>query len=345
MSLEEYAKSEQLKNIKQSLLSGNKIPECRICWQHEENNLTSKRQFDNKTYDKIFRHKFKENLLVPNNNFVEYYVRMGNHCNLRCPTCDDRLSTGWISEKKKFGETAAKPWLTSTDHEIWNHILDHRTHVGMIDFIGGEPFMMLEDKQTELLSKLVESNDAKHIRLKYTSNATKLPNDIIQYWKHFKEVELKLSIDGIGKRFEYIRYPAVWQIANTNINHYVSLQQEIQNLRITIVPTVSIFNIGYLQEIIDYCLDKNLPVNFNMLEEPHHYNPLYFNERTKEWIVKQLSSLTSSNIDNMKQTIAERTLLEDHTSKFINIVSTLDKRRNTVFADTFPELACIISQT
>ena len=222
----EYVNSEQLTKIKQDLLSGNQILECSDCWRQEKWGYESKRQRDNRTYNIVFQALYKD-LQTPQNRFFEYYVRLGNHCNLRCTTCNDDLSSGWISENKKFNIATKPVEILNNDHEVWQHMRDHAATIGAIEFVGGEPFMMSQDAQRDLFAFFVESGHAGHIRIKYNTNGTRLPKEQLPYWPHFKAIEINVSVDGLGQKFEYLRYPAIWSEVEQNIQFYKNLQKYI----------------------------------------------------------------------------------------------------------------------
>ena len=77
-TVDEYLNSPELASVKQRLLNGKEISECSTCWQQEKVGHVSKRQRDNKTYDKIFQ-SLNKNLATSHDRFVEYYLRLGNH--------------------------------------------------------------------------------------------------------------------------------------------------------------------------------------------------------------------------------------------------------------------------
>jgi MoaA/NifB/PqqE/SkfB family radical SAM enzyme len=341
MPLDNYIQSTELNSIKNQLLDNQKPLECSFCWSQEAKGLISKRIRDNKSYKKIFDHLNKDPLL-PTNKFFEYYIRLGNHCNIRCTICNDTCSTGWISELKKYGDKHLEPTLINEDHEIWQHIKDNAAYTGAIEFIGGEPFMMMLDTQAELLNSLIKSNHAKHITLKYNSNGTKIPYNLIDLWKNFKRIELNISVDGVREKFEYLRYPAIWEEVVENINFYKNLN--FSNLDITFMHTLSIFNIGYVNDIIEFSKDLSINVFFNMLEYPKEFNLFNFNKNVDLWIIKQLDNIDVERITNIKQNLIDKSYEKTYEKEFLNRCLLLDNRRNLNIEMTFPELINAINK-
>lgn len=342
--INQYINSEWLDNIKTSLLSGVQIPECQRCWDQESLNYTSKRLRDNKTYGKIFQLKFQKDLMKRDAAFTEYYVRLGNHCNIRCTTCNDSLSSGWISENKKFNLPYRPLQLIKSDDPIWNHLKLNSKHIGAIEFIGGEPFMMLEKEQVDLLKYLVETGDSKHIRIKYNTNGTRIPKEQLEFWPKFKAVEINVSMDGIEDQFEYLRFPANWVEFNQNIIFYKNLQNSsVPNLELSIITTLSIFTLPYVNSIIEFCNSINIKLFLNMLHSPDLYSFTAAPDGLKNWIIDRIKNINNSTIQNLVSTMHSCKGSTD-LIKFKKTIDDLDFKRNTSFSNTFKELdECIQS--
>ena len=70
--------------------------------------------------------------------------------------------------------------------------------------IGGE---MMIHRHFKFLEECVESGDAKNMILQYDTNLTNIPEKVLGYWSHFKELWIGFSIDGMGPELEYMRAP------------------------------------------------------------------------------------------------------------------------------------------
>jgi len=344
-SIQQYVHSDRLTKIKQNLLDGNAISECSACWNQEARGYTSKRQRDNQTYKQIFQALYKDTH-KPAERFVEHYVRLGNHCNLRCTSCNDTLSSGWISENKKFNIATKSVDILSDSHEIWSHMRDQAATIGAIEFIGGEPFMMCQDAQRELFKFLVDTGHASHIRIKYNTNGTRLPTEQLEYWNQFKAVEINVSADGIGEKFEYLRYPAKWPDIEKNIDFYKNLQlTKVPQLELTIMHTISVMNIGYIKEMLDYCDQHQLKIFINMLESPDVLNMFSVAPEVKSWILSRIQAVDHPVIETMSKNLQHGNNSVTGTD-ILNFLAPLDQRRNLNVEETFPELvACLKSAT
>jgi MoaA/NifB/PqqE/SkfB family radical SAM enzyme len=177
------------------------------------------------------------------------------------------------------------------------------------------------------------------LTLHYTTNATIFPdNSWLELWKQFKEVEIQLSIDGIGQRFEYIRYPASWEIVSTNALKYL----EIQNIKLSISTTVSAYNIAYLDELFSWAKQNGLPKPYlGRVHNPSHLRPTVWKDNAKQFIIDKLRG---SNFDfgafvNLLQNENDSHLFDDFRYRLLRH----DQYRNLSFKNTFPELFTFLS--
>jgi sulfatase maturation enzyme AslB (radical SAM superfamily) len=331
-SIKQYANSTELATLKKQLLAGVPAKECAYCWQEESQGYSSKRLRDNQQFSQVFDYKYKPALESTLDEFVRYYVRLGNHCNLRCVTCRDDVSTGWISENKKFGDPASLPMMLKKTDPIWQSLRDRAAGIGMIEFIGGEPFMMLEREQADLFKYLVKTGHSKHITLLYTTNGTRMPDEQLEYWQHFKRVDIDISIDGIGSRFEYLRFPASWDTVVKNIQQY----KKIPKVKLLILHTVSILNAGYLAEMEEFCKTNDLEVFYNKLQDPMILNLHQAPAHTRAWIHSQLDTIDNPVIKQIQTQLHTEhyTAAQD----ILDYCQKLDTRRGNSLEQDFPEL-------
>jgi MoaA/NifB/PqqE/SkfB family radical SAM enzyme len=68
-------------------------------------------------------------------------------------------------------------------------------------FAGGEPLLIKEHK--EMIKEMVKRGHAGNIQVNYHTNATIYDPELMELWKHFKKVWLRISIDDFGDQFEY----------------------------------------------------------------------------------------------------------------------------------------------
>ena len=97
------------------------------------------------------------------------------------------------------------------------------------------------------------------------SNLTKLPKNYKKYYNKFKNFTINVSIDGVGKKDEYIRRGTNFKQKDENV------KQLLNYFNLNFCVTLSILNVGYQSDIIKYCSEyKKYPSFFNVLVEPFY---------------------------------------------------------------------------
>jgi sulfatase maturation enzyme AslB (radical SAM superfamily) len=270
--------------------------------------------------------------------FITASVAFGNTCNLKCITCNPVSSSRWRSEYTSI-------YLKDVAHYNFykqNFVTDFAAaapNLIHIDIPGGEPFLSGVPEQKQLLRYYVDSGQAASITLHYTTNATVWPDpDWWELWSHFKEIDMQLSIDGVGARYEYIRYPAVWSVLVDTVQAYLD-KQSLPNFRLSVSHTVSAYNILYLDEFFTWCYNIKLPKPWaGRVHTPVHMRPSVWKDRARNIIIEKLQQSQHADVVTWSQLIAN-TNDSEHFDQFCNRLQQHDQYRGTDFKTTFPELA------
>lgn len=149
------------------------------------------------------------------------------------------------------------------------------------------------------------------MHLNYNTNGTILPSqELLNLWKQFRIVQLDFSIDDVGNRFEYQRYPANWNEVIGNLRWYID--NSPVNCMFAVNTTVGILNQGNLQAL-------NLWLTNNFLE-----------------------NRLGDPIEHRTQPAHGLFSLKNYKFRMNNIIKFLDEcdaRRGTNWRLTFPELS------
>ena len=318
-------RGEKYQNLRQEFLDGKQPKGCSMCWQNEDAGHQSKRLQDNKRFSQ-YRDRVGD--LIKNPVYMD--LKFGTLCNLKCRSCGSVNSSSWKSDEiKAYGrilDNKDAQWIKKNPN-IWDELLEIMPTVEQMDFTGGEPFMI--EQHFDLLKKVVESGHAKHISIHYNTNGTIRPSDeIFELWSEFKFCEVMFSIDGLFKKFEYIRH-GEWDEVWDNFNYFKSHE----NLHVQICHTVSIFNVYDIPEFIEKF--KNTHVYFNIL----HYRqycirniPDIAKKKVKEKIIN-----TDVDVDSIINFMMQDAEMHSLDLGFITATEKFDKIRNENFRDTFSE--------
>jgi len=227
ISLEEHWNSEYMKNIRKSILNGEKISQCDVC-NDQILNLHTYKQYFTKT---LFPDKINEILNSTNDDGfttmkpISYDYRISNLCNFKCRMCGEQLSSSWETEKKEHNliDYKVDKWLvpdtrkkiakfqkTVLEEEL-QYAVDNEL-IEEIYWVGGEPLMW--EKHWKIMDQLVKSGQSKNVTIRYNTNLSRIKYknyELYPILDKFKNINICASIDGVGDVGEYIRTGLNWE--------------------------------------------------------------------------------------------------------------------------------------
>lgn len=211
-------------------------------------------------------------------------IRFSNLCNLRCRTCWHGASSSWFEEAKLLGNTAGKQAIikaTEDNHGLIKEVMKLIDEVKEVYFAGGEPLMM--EEHYELLDQLRLSGQQPLLR--YNTNLSRLQlkdESVLEYWQHFDQVQVSVSIDEMEGRGEYVRKGLKWPQLLENMR---LIQTQCPHVKLEIAPTVSVFNVDRLGEMHRFFVEAGLigvnDIYLNMLDRPLYYNIVHLRDEQK----------------------------------------------------------------
>ncbi len=331
-------------NLRHEMLN-NLIPEgCRGCYQVEKLGGQSKRQRENQLREHLM-HLVTDG--TPSFNLKYIDLRFSNICNFKCRYCNPVASHSISAEYKqlKWFKQYDTDVLKFNKENIIEHLYKNINELEEIYFCGGEPLLM--DEHYEFLEKLIESKNTNLI-LRYSTNLSKLKyknKNILEYWKHFSNVKVYVSLDHYGSKLEYIRNGAIWEEILENIK----ILSRRNNIELKIAGTVSIFNILDLPEIFETFKNLNIIESkniglANLVKEPRYYNVQSLNPLIKKEAESRLLSyfpedeMTKMMCKYIVNYMNQADTWEESREEFVKITNILDNKRKENFLETFPEL-------
>jgi radical SAM protein with 4Fe4S-binding SPASM domain len=331
-SLKEYAHSAFLQQIRQEFQQDQWPAGCVRCEIEEQNNVKSKRQLD---HDRWVEHYAKYDL--HSDQWLTASIAFGNTCNLKCITCGSHSSSRWHNEYLAIYNVDFQPVKFYRDDFVDNFSSQAPGIIHM-DIPGGEPFLSGVAEQKKLLTHYINSGQAQHMSLHYTTNVTVFPDaEWWELWSHFREIDMQLSLDGVGARYEYIRYPAEWKEVLEHTLRYIQKEKHLSNVRLSVSHTVSAYNIFYLDEFFTWCYSVGLPRPWlGRVHAPAHMRPTVWPNR--QHIVTQLMQSKYEDVHTWAEMISNTTDHE-HFDEFCQRLRQHDQYRSVDFETVFPEMA------
>lgn len=337
-SLAQYAGSAFLQQIQQDFSNDVWPAGCVRCQVEEQNNIPSKRQLDHDRWQHYYA-----DYDLHSGQWLTASVAFGNTCNLKCITCGSHSSSKWQEEYSDiYGQDFQHVKFYRND--FVDDFVSQAPKIHHLDIPGGEPFLSGVREQKKLLQHYIDSNQAQDISIHYTTNATIFPDaEWWQLWSHFREIDMQLSIDGVGARYEYIRYPAAWGPTENNVGRYIQQEKSIPNLRLSVSHTVSAYNIFYLDEFFTWCDLIGLPRPWlGRVHKPAHMRPTVWPARARDFIQSHLEKSQHPDVVTWSQVVANSDD-SDQFDEFRRRLRQHDQFRGLDFDITFPEIATYIN--
>ena len=384
--------NEYMKDVRLTMLEGKIPASCSKCIAEESRGVASKRIWETGSWmedgidvEELIK-QTEEDGTVPE-KLVYLDLRLGHTCNLKCVMCSPHDSSQWVGDHKKiyplFQAKELKEqmrwdrkefnnkWHENPD--FWKEMYAQIPNLKQVYFAGGEPLMIREHKW--FLEEIIRQGYADKILIRYNTNGLLVDDEIIDLWKQFKKVKVGFSIDAIGDRNYYIRYPSDWVIIEKNLH---KLDNTPDNIQVSIATAIQILNIKHLADFARWKIEQNFKkVNFentvggiqagggifnmHLLYIPTFLSIRLLPVKDKEEVHRSFAELAVWLHTNYRQdedfwkqnpygwkrwqAVLDFMDAEDHSAQlpaFKEYIETLEVLRQTDFKNTFPELAHLI---
>ena len=296
-----------IQQIRSDMLAGKRTTACKKCWDLEDSKVTSDRQLKNSAYDfyadkdiKFIEEDCRQGKFSP--QIIKLYT--SNLCNSTCVTCAPHASTAWATLKNvKTFNILEQPIIDSFVYQDFV----------ILNFVGGEP--LKEKKNFDILSNLIAVNNVDCFISITTNGSVVLSESQKDILKRFKNLNICLSIDGIERRFEYMRYPLSWNLLLENIKFFRKNNNEI-----SVSYTISNVNVLYYTETVNWFKTQGFNHNHIIVSDPSYFSPNALPSQVKSQLNSIIVSTSNHSELNDQQFIAacKELKLQDNLKK-INI--------------------------
>jgi hypothetical protein len=314
-------------DIKNKLLSGQQHPDCKKCWDIESTGATSRRQQENIFLDyKLDRdlEKIQQDCIDNQSTTLLYQITTSNLCNQACVTCNSSFSTKWQELDRQMNiAQESQPPIDDFSKQI-----DY-ANAKRIEILGGEP--LFDSKTFMILNKLRAHNNTDCVVSFVTNGSIELKRSTVDQLKSFENLNICISIDGIGSVFEYMRWPGRWETLLKNIEQYRTIANNI-----SVSYTISAVNALYYNQTVDWFKQNGLPYNHNIVT-----NPLWASLANMPIKLKQMLQHHNNFIAEFCHMNGE----ENSMSVLAEQISQQDQAKRISIRDYMPEVADIIFDT
>jgi len=269
-SLENAWNSADIRQARLQMIKGESIAACVKCVEQEQRGYKSMRE--SKDMELNFSRTEKDGSVAHAPSSME--LHLGNLCNLKCKMCGQQYSNQIGKELLEIGESEPGflEWISkeSGNVNIWTNNLsvEYRwfqnpkiknklfayitNHITDMVVIGGEPTVIPEF--WELFAHLEEQDRLKDISITLTTNLTNVNPRMTDWLCRLKSWTVWASVDGLGERTEYIRFPSNFKKVCDNLDFYKGLLAH-NNGKIVLSPAIQLLNIDQLDDILRWWLD------------------------------------------------------------------------------------------
>jgi len=256
------------KQIRKDMIANKRLEKCKKCWMAEDSGLSSMRRVGG--YEYYAKHTTSDGTLDLPPKDIE--LHFGNVCNLSCKMCSTQFSHMIGRELIKMGEKdpdflkwvkkesgLVNNWTSELDivydwyknekikKEIFEVVSKHSEELTVI---GGEPTIIPEFY--ELLEYCYDQKTLKNKTITVTTNLTNTNPKFTKWLKELKQFTIHASVDGVGERNEYIRYPSNWTAIQKSLDFYATMMRDQKKGQISFNPAIQTLNIDLLPEMVQY---------------------------------------------------------------------------------------------
>lgn len=304
-SYSEMMSSQWLKNIKDSFKE-NKFPsECIRCQEKEEINIFSDRMHYNEDMKR-----------QTNTDYLTVDLMLDNICNTACQFCSPSVSTkiaSLISSKYEIKD--ASPYFNDKVLPI--------DRITQLDLTGGEP------SNSKNIKKVLKSLPPNLKSIRVNTNCTSFMDELIPIADTGISIQITISLDGIEKVQEYMRWPTKWNNFCDVLEKYKKFASNYKTVDINLYTTLTALNIYDFDNIINFVKEHNIVHSFNNIANKKELwitNINSFTLAAKEKFAKEENTILNS----FSKLIASG---DNNQTEFDNFVKTQDSLRKINIRD------------
>ncbi len=260
---------EAIRNFRSQLKKDLPSKSCNDCYKIESRGGISLRQQSNSDFaDHIYKvNATQEDGRVDSSNLSFLDIRFSNICNFKCRSCNHENSTTWYQDTHSFSNKNVPSHVVrpvENPEHLWALLNQQIASLKKIYMAGGEP--LLHEEHYQLLELLIRQNKS-DIELEYNTNLSSLEYKhwkIVEIWKHFPNITLGASLDGVAEQGELIRKGMNW--LNT-VRNFRIIQESAPHVKFILAPTISVLNCFHITAAIETFIE------IGMLKNPDFFRP------------------------------------------------------------------------
>ena len=264
-----------INDVRESIRNGQRSPNCEACWQLEDQGLPSERQLHNRAFDFYLDRDLE---LIEQDALTHGYqprivkLTTSNLCNGTCMTCGPKASTAW-----------AKLERLPIEYEIMDTTpLDNidLSKIVQLSLLGGEP--LLERQNFHILETLITLKNTRCFVSIVTNGSIELTTRQLEILAQFENLNVCVSIDGVGPQFEYLRWPLKWPQLLHNLAEFRRTARHV-----SVSCMISNLNILHYSAMVDFFEQQGIAYLCKQIESPDYYAPANLPDSYKQLVLER----------------------------------------------------------
>lgn len=291
-SLMQFYNSEPMRQLRLSLLNGEKPKHCEPCYYQDSFGKLSGRvrqlnksavslkefplTFRSSPHFNLFDYSY-DNLGASSHFPTDLQIDLGNLCNSACIMCDTTFSSRLVPDYKKLNQIDSSLFAEPVIQKSWtedatvvNRFIDELSsfpYIRYIHFLGGET--LYNESFYSICESLVDRGIADQIIVGTTTNGTIYDERIEKLIPEFQEFHLGISIESVTELNDYVRYPGPTDQILKNIQRFIELRNQHPTLKLELRITPNLFTIYELDQLFEFMIDNDIIAeSCNILHQP-----------------------------------------------------------------------------
>ena len=361
--------SDAIKEVRTNMMVGKRTDiHCGGCYQLDEQGISSERTKSMQTSSTDDIQILLNNTTTDGNLLIEpeyLELSLDIDCQSLCIQCNPMSSQKW-KDSTKFLVEAATHRVIKADFrtryvfndesykwsdegtKFWTTFWEFIPKVKHLFLTGGEPFDSV--KIIKLITELSSKSFASELKISINTTGNYIPEQLWELFKSFKKVTLVFSIDGVGAKAEWLRYPIIWANVVSNIT-----KADCLGINYEFTTNVHSLNLAYIPEIYEWLWSSGLknvpelPIKFTFNHRPSYLDVRFVEQDTKQFINQRIWDFYGKHNQNYPESYFKNLMgcldfmwqhKELRRNELIReFVVTMDKTRETKFDVLFAELA------
>lgn len=375
--------SNEMKSIRNAMISGNSLEGCKVCYLQESSGRVSNRQHANSEWSNKLGEAHMYKLIdqaILKGGELDYSLayldlRLGNLCNLKCRMCspfnssqiakehqdleqrDEKYKVVWAKSFGRFDKRIIDVQEWFDQDMLWDQVIDLIPSLKKVYMTGGEPTLI--NNNFKFMQACVDQG-RKDIVLFFNTNCTNVNKKFTSLISQFDRVNINASIDGVGAVNDYIRSPSHWSQISANVETLA----QMPNVVLGITPTVQTYNIFNLVDTLNWVDElnlkykKNIFVDFLINVHPAHLAVGILPDDIRSKVEQQLIEYRNTKINRYSHELTVNSLngiigllqkpraddWQEQIARFKDYTNSLDVERNQSLRSISTELADLINE-